>query len=112
MSILPADEHSSVRPALRALLLLITCGSRSGGGVKFLLAPGLVSLILPLHFRPLLALVFSLKGLIVEKPPGLARIRTVDVLTIGADHPDLSESGARSYPEQSPQSTECERCSC
>jgi hypothetical protein len=78
MSILPADERSSVIPALRALLLLIACGRRrGGGGVKFLLAPGLVSLILPLHFRPLLALVFSLKGLIVEKPPSLARIGAV-----------------------------------
>ena len=95
-STLPANERPSVRPAF-ALLLLITCGSRLCGGVQFFLAAGLVSLILPLHFRPLLALVFSLKRLIVEKPPALARISTVHMLAIGADHPDLSEGGARSH---------------
>jgi hypothetical protein len=79
-------------------LVFITCGgARSRGGIKFLLAPGLVSLILPLHFGPLPALILLLKGLIVQKPPGLSRIRTVDMLTIGADHPDLSVSGAASY---------------
>jgi len=96
-SILAANERPNVRPVLYALLLLITCGSRLGGGVQFFLAAGLVSLILLLHFRPLLAFVFSLKRLIVEKPPALARIRTVHMLAIGADHPDLSEGGARSH---------------
>src|SRR5437773_11171086 len=94
----PQDNVSSVPDAKRSnvggsglcvRLLLIGCGSRSGG-VKFLLAAGLFSLILPLHFRPFPAHIFSLKGLIVEKPPELARIRTVHMLTIGADHPDLS----------------------
>jgi hypothetical protein len=72
-------------------------GSRpSRSGVKFLLAPGLVSLILPLHFRSLLALVFSLKGLIIEKLASFARIGAVNMLAIRSNDPDgplLGEGG-------------------
>jgi hypothetical protein len=80
---------------LCTLLLLITCGSRSGGGVKLLLAPSFFSLILPLHFRPCFAL--SLKGLVVEKLASPARISAVDVLTVTGNNPNgplLGEGGA------------------
>jgi hypothetical protein len=62
------------------------------GGIQFLSAPCIFSFSLPLYFRPFPTLVFSLKGLIVEKPPCLAGIRTVNMFTIGADDPDLGVS--------------------
>ena len=99
MSILPADERSCI-PTFRALLLLITCGSRLGcGGVKFLLASYGVSAIsfdLP---HSLGVLVSRPEPIIVENLPAVS-VNMFGVTGNDPDGPLLGEGGPRNHRQR------------